>query len=262
MNVTGYVGPSIFRWEAPDGSTVLVTHCPEGYGAGDRLRREFFDAEPGVQQFIESEANEIIKWKLPPIVMMADGSDCSIPDPRVAVNANLWNEKYGSPRFKIASTEEYFQAVEKALQKEDGKVQTILGEIPSWWDGTQNVENDAFMLSRHAENFVTAAEKFATFNDLFFPSYDYPHLAINNVWQGKLWVHEHNWGGTDGDISDAIKLSRARETFRLADDLVSSTLETLVSQINFQDTGIPLVVFNSLTWRRSDIVDHIIVLKI
>ena len=62
LNVTGYVGPSIFRWEAPDGSTVLVTHSPEGYGAGDRLRREFFDAEPRVQQFIESEANEIIKW--------------------------------------------------------------------------------------------------------------------------------------------------------------------------------------------------------
>ena len=261
LNVTGYVGPSVFRWEAPDGSTVLVTHTPEGYGAGDRLRREFFDAEPRVQQFIESEANEIIKWKLPPIVMMADGSDCSIPDPRVAENAKVWNDKYGSPEFIIASTEEYFQAVEEALHKGEGEIQTISGEIPSWWDGTQNVENDAFMLSRQAEQFVTTAEKFSTINDLLLPNYDYPRLAINNVWQGKLWVHEHNWGGTDGDISDAIKLARARETFRLADDLVTSTLDTLVSQIHFQDLGIPIIVFNSLTWKRIDIVDHIIVLK-
>lgn len=261
LNVTGYVGPSIFRWEAPDGSTVLVTHSPEGYGAGDRLRNEFFYAEPQVQQFIESEAKEIVKWKLPPIVMMADGSDCSIPDPRVAENAKVWNEKYGSPSFKIASTEEYFQAIESALQNGEGEVQTISGELPSWWDGTQNVENNAFMLSRQAEQFVTTAEKFSTINDLLFPNYDYPHLAINNVWQGKLWVHEHNWGGTDGDISDAVKLARARETFRLADDLVTSTLDKLVSNIRFTKSGIPLVVFNSLTWKRADIVDHIIVLK-
>ena len=54
------------------------------------------------------------------------------------------------------------------------------------------------------QEFLTTAEKFSTINDLLFPNYDYPRLAINNVWQGKLWVHEHNWGGTDGDITEVI----------------------------------------------------------
>ncbi|VAX28744.1 hypothetical protein MNBD_IGNAVI01-110, partial [hydrothermal vent metagenome] len=261
LNVTGYVGPAIFKWQSPDGSTVMVTHSPEGYGTGARLRRDFYDAEPKMHQFIESEAAEIIKWKLPPVVLMADGSDVSIPDARVAVNAKLWNEKYGAPKLKIASTVEYFEAVDKALQKGEGEVQTITGELPSWWDGTQSVENDAFMLTRHAEYFLTTAEKFAAINDVLFSDYDYPRLAINNAWKGKLWVHEHNWGGKDGDISDAIKLARARATFRQSNDIVTSTLDTLVSNIRFRDSGIPLVIFNSLTWKRTDIVDHVIVLK-
>ena len=261
LNVTGYVGPAIFRWQSPDGSTVMVTHSPEGYGTGARLRRDFYDAEPKMYQFIESEAAEIIKWKLPPVVLMADGSDVSIPDARVALNADLWNKKYGAPKLKIASTVEYFEAVDKALQKGEGEVQTVLGEMPSWWDGTQSVENDAFMLTRHAEYFLTTAEKFAAINNALFPNYDYPRLAINNVWKGKLWVHEHNWGGKDGDISDAIKLARACATFRQANDIVTSALDTLISNISFRDSGIPLVIVNSLTWERTDIADHVISIK-
>ena len=258
LNVTGYVGPAIFRWQAPDGSKILVTHCPEGYGAGSILRTDFPRAEASAQQFIEAEAGEIQKWHLPPVVLMADGSDCSIPDPRVAVNAKRWNEKYGFPRLKVASTVEYFQAVEGALEKNQGEVQTISGELPCWWDGTQSVENDAFMLTRHAEPLITAAEKFSALNDLLFTNYEYPCTAINTAWKGKLWVHEHNWGGTDGDISDAIKLATARQTFRLADNLVATTLDSLVSNIHCQETGIPLVVFNSLAWPRTGVVDHII----
>ncbi|NOY58025.1 MAG: hypothetical protein GXO75_03695, partial [Calditrichaeota bacterium] len=260
LNVTGYVGPAIFRWQAPDGSKIMVTHCPEGYGAGMILRTDFPRAEASAQQFIEAEAGEIQKWHLPPVVLMADGSDCSIPDPRVAVNAKLWNEKYGSPRLKIASTVEYFQAVGDALEKNQGEVQTISGEMPCWWDGTQSVENDAFMLTRHAEPLITTAEKFSAMNDLLFANYEYPRIAINTAWKGKLWVHEHNWGGTDGDISDAVKLATARMTFRLADDLVAATLDSLVSNIRCLETGIPLVVFNSLAWPRTDVVDHIITL--
>ncbi len=73
-------------------------------------------------------------------------------------------------------------------------------------------------------------------------------------------MHEHNWGGTDGDISDAIKLATARKTFRIADDLKATTLDTFVSRIRCRETGVPLLVFNSLAWSRSDIVDHIITL--
>ena len=262
LNVTGYVGPNIFRWQSPDGSDVLVTSCPGNYSAGQILRTDnFLTAALKFQGFVQREIEHNKEWKLPPVVMMADGSDCTIPDPRVGQNAKLWNKMYGYPEVKLASVGEYFKAVEIAEKKGKGKIQTMSGELPCWWAGTQSVENDAFMLTRYAESLVTAAEKFSTINDLLFPDYEYPKFAINNVWKGKLWVHEHNWGGTNGDISDAVKLARARETYRLADDLKTSTLGMLATNIRFKELGIPLVAFNSLAWERTDIVDYIVTLE-
>ena len=259
LNVTGYVGPHIFRWQAPDGSDVLVTSCPGNYGVGQMLRTDaFLSAAKKFDNFVQREIEHNKEWDLPPVIMMADGSDCTIPDPRVGQNAKLWNKMYGFPKVKIGSVNEYFKAVESAVNKGNGKIQTMRGELPCWWAGTQSVENDAFMLTRHAEAFITAAEKYSAINDLLFPDYEYPKFAIDNVWKGKLWVHEHNWGGTDGDISDAIKLARARETFRLADDLKTNALGTLASNIHFKDLGIPLVVFNDLAWERTDIIDNIV----
>jgi len=262
LNVTGYVGPTIFRWQAADGSEVLVTSCPESYGAGHLLRTDnFLTAAKKLQRFVQREIGHNKDWDLPPVILMADGSDCAIPDPRVGKNAELWNQRYGYPQLKLASVKEYFDAVEKAVQKGEGKIPTVAGEMPCWWDGTQSVENDAFLLTRHAESFVTTAEKFSAINDLLFADYEYPQAAINDVWQGKLWVHEHNWGGTNGAISDAIKLARAREAYRLADDLRTSVLNRLTADIRCKKMGIPLIVFNSLAWARFDIVDYVITVE-
>ena len=259
LNVTGYVGPNLFRWQAPDGSKILVTSCPQGYGAGHILRTaDFLTAAKEFQHFIRNESWHNQQWNLPPVIMMADGSDCTIPDARVAQNAGQWNQLYGYPQVELAHVGPYAQAVEAALQQGRGELQTLQGELPCWWNGTQSVENDAFMLSRKSEHLILSAEKFSTFLDGLDASHDYPVQAIDHVWKGRLWVHEHNWGGTNGAISDAVKLSRAREAYRLADEVNRDALTALAGAVSFRNRGIPLVVFNSLTWPRRDIVDPIV----
>jgi alpha-mannosidase len=259
LNVTGYTGPAVFRWVAPDGSRVMVAHCPESYGAGDRLRTQNDRvAEEGLASFVQKEIAQLKKWLLPPVVLMADGSDCTSPDERVGIHAREWNTRHEVPQVKLASVNEYFQAVDKELKSGNGEIHTVVGEIPCWWDGTQSVENDSFMLSRHAEHLVTAAEKLSAINSVLFAGYDYPRSAINSVWQGKLLVHEHNWGGHNGNISDAVKLVRARDSHRVADELLSSSLDVLISHVRCRDKGIPLVVFNELSWPRTDVVDYVL----
>jgi len=259
LNVSGYAGPAVFRWAGPDGSDVMVVHCPQSYGAGDRLRTENYRvAEDGLLNFVQQEIAQLKKWLLPPVLFMADGSDCTIPDERVGINAHTWNTRHDIPKVKLASVDEYFQAFESELRRGSGKVQTVSGEIPSWWDGTQSVENDAFMLTRHTEHLVTAAEKVSAINNVFVPGYDYPRLAINSVWQGKLLVHEHNWGGHNGIISDAVKLARARDSYRVANEVLSGSLDVLISHVRCRNKGIPLVVFNDLSWPRTDVVDYVV----
>ena len=262
LNVTGYVGPAIFRWQSPDGSKVLVAHCPEGYSSGSKLRtNDFSIAEDALKGFFQRQIARHNEFNLPPYILMAEGGDCTIPDPLLGINAIRWNEKYGQPKVKLTLANEYFKAVEGAALNGKGKIGTITGEMPGWWDGTQSVENDAFMLTRHAEYLLTTAEKFSAINNLLIPNYDYPKAAINNAWEEKLWVHEHNWGGNNGIISDAVKLANARNMYRLSNDLVSNTLGTLVQNIRCTNKGIPLVVFNSLAWGRTDIVNQVVLIE-
>ncbi|OPZ70525.1 MAG: alpha-mannosidase [bacterium ADurb.Bin478] len=89
-------------------------------------------------------------------------------------------------------------------------------------------------------------------------NHEYPVRAIDHIWKGRLWVHEHNWGGTNGRISDAVKLARAREGYRLADEVNRDALAALAGAVSVQNRGVPLVVFNSLAWPRRDIVDPIV----
>ncbi len=259
LNVSGYAGPAVFRWAGPDGSHVMVVHCPQSYGAGDRLRTENYRvAEEGFLSYVQQEIAQMKKWLLPPVLFMADGTDCTIPDERVGTNAHTWNTRHDAPQVKLASVDEYFQALRGELRQGNGKIQTVSGEIPSWWDGTQSVENDAFMLSRHTEHLVTAAEKVSAVDSVFVPGYDYPRSAINSVWQANLLVHEHNWGGHNGIISDAVKLARARDSYRVAHQALSDSLDVLISHIRCRNKGIPLVVFNDLGWPRTDVVDHVV----
>jgi len=259
LNVTGYVGPNLFHWQAPDGSKILVTSCPQGYGAGHMLRTaDFLTASKEFQHFVRNESWHNRQWNLPPVIMMADGSDCTIPDARVGKNAGLWNQLYGYPHLELAHVGRYTEAVETALQQGRGELQTLQGELPCWWDGTQSVENDAFMLSRKTEHLVLSAEKFSTLLAWLDVNHEYPVRAIDHIWKGRLWVHEHNWGGTNGRISDAVKLARAREGYRLADEGNRDALAALAGAVSVQNRGVPLVVFNSLAWPRRDIVDPIV----
>ena len=114
------------------------------------------------------------------------------------------------------------------------------------------------MLTRHTEHLVTAAEKVSALNTVLIPGYDYPRSAINSVWEEKLVVHEHNWGGHNGNISDGVKLARARDSYGVANDLLSGSLDALISQVRCRNQGIPLVVFNDLSWPRTDVVDYVV----
>jgi len=56
LNVTGYVGPAIFRWQSSDGSDVLVPSRPESYEAGHKLCTDDFNkAEKEFTGFVQSQ---------------------------------------------------------------------------------------------------------------------------------------------------------------------------------------------------------------
>ncbi len=86
--------------------------------------------------------------------------------------------------------------------------------MPSYWDILQSLGNECLMADRRLDGRLLAAEKFATFASLVSPDFAYPHEQLEQVWEDRLYVVEHNWGGTNGEISDRVKTEKTRAGLR------------------------------------------------
>jgi alpha-mannosidase len=100
------------------------------------------------------------------------------------------------------------------------------------------------------------AEKFATIKALTEHSYaSYPASRLDEAWEAKIFP-DHGWGGKNGQITDDL----FRRKYELARSEASQILEhstrSIASHIKASPKkGVPVVVFNSLNWDRTDIVN-------
>ena len=247
---SGYLGPCLFRWQAPDGSETVTCFTPGGYGIGRLLGlRESFEAVlerlPG---FVEDVAAHLHQHNLPGVILVADGTDVERPTLKVPENIQLWNERFQHPRMRLATAAEFFQLVDRT------SLPMISGEAPDWWDTVGSFQQARVMADRRCESSQSAAEAFSAFATLINPTYEFPQDTLERAWENRLFASEHNEGGRHGDISDALKLNKVQAARVLVDNALNQALAEIALHIHFQQVGIPIVVFNSLAWQRKDIV--------
>jgi alpha-mannosidase len=245
-------GPYLFRWQAPDGSSVPTWSTPWGYGAGGALglRNDTLDdlaaLLPG---FLEDVRKNHAAHDLPRVAFITDGTDIQSPTARVGQNVQRWNAEKRFPPLTYASTAELFRAVEQ------DPLPTYAGEMPSPWDQVQAQANECLMLDRLLEGRLLAAEKFAAFANLVSSACIYPQEQFNKIWENRLFTLEHNWGGKNGALSDQVKTDRIREADQINETLLQAALGSIAGAIRLRPSqAIPVVVFNPSSWDRKDVV--------
>ena len=243
-------GPFLFRWQAPDGSSIPTWSTAWGYasGAAFGIRSDSVDAAV-LAEFVDDVRKNQIAHGLPKIAFITDGTDNETPSARTGENIQKWNAEKRFPPLVSASTAELFGAVERE------PLPTYAGEMPSPWDQVQSQANECFMLDRRLEGRLLAAEKFATFANVVSPNFAYPHEQFNKIWENRLFTLEHNWGGKNGNISDRWKTDKIREATTVNDAILRSAFQSLANTIRFgRPDALRMVVFNPLSWDRKDIV--------
>lgn len=248
-NFGGYEGPYLFSWAAPDGSKVTVCHTPRGYGGWTTgLRMDYQEFSERFKKFIEVFKPHLEKYDLPNILFVGEGSDIQRPSPQVVQNVRRWNSEVSEPQVKIASTLEFFREIKRY------DLPTSSGEMPYWWDAVQALEENRVLRGRILEGRLLAAEGFSAIAELLDPTFEYPEDNINTAWEYRLMCNEHNWGGTNGAVSDEIRVTQTKSALIISSYVLDKALREIASQIEFKDEGIPIVVFNSLGWDRTDVV--------
>lgn len=118
--------------------------------------------------------------------------------------------------------------------------------------GTSLSRIELKIANRLGEINLLKGERFATIASLF--GAEYPHKALDKAWRQLLFNQHHDAiTGTSGDKPYVDLMMGYRESLRLSKLVLDGSLQYLVSLINTKGKGIPIVVFNSLNWRRSDV---------
>lgn len=252
----------IFDWYSPDGSFVTA-FSPGHYSyAFPNLQKSFFESA----QFIAENSITYSKYfssnPINPVIPLLSDWDMS-PAKNYSSHISKWgkikelqneNGEYISvnlPEIETALAPNFF----KLLKKEAINISKIKGERPAEWIYIHGPSHQkALKASRRGDILLTVAEKFATINALTSNSFiKYPQSELTDAWENKIYP-DHGWGGKHGDITDNLFLQVLLNAKEKAEKIVELQLNEIASKIDYNETkGIPVIVFNSLNWKRSSL---------
>ncbi len=246
--------PDAFRWQGPDGQTVLV-YYQGSYGFFKRVTgpdsyQEVMSNLPGMLKAMEKQDTPFSVMRY-----IHNGVDNYPPDVKISHIAREWNSKWAYPKLIVATNSMFFEELEK--QCED--VRTFRGELPQ----TDYVVGAISTAKQTSINRVThdrlhSAEKSATIASLV-SDYHYPAEEIREAYDNVLLYDEHTWGraypaGKGQDWAWNEKSHYAYKAAGLAESILRGSLERIANKIRLDKQGRHIIVFNALSANRTDVV--------
>ena len=239
-----------YRWQSPDGSGILSYSPDRGhYGNPHDLLQGTYDE-------VVAKLSERLKvWgpyheehKLPPSFSVIDGRDFEQTSDYYPL-MRKWNSSEGNPpNLKYSTAAEFMESV----GSREIAPEVIIGERPDVWLYIHGPTHHwAISAMREAGRLLPAAETFAAFDALLSGNFrNYPAEEFNEAWAEVIFP-DHGWGGRNGDITDHLfrtKLESARNT---GSRILTTSLESIASRVRTGTRGLPLIIFNTLSWKRT-----------
>lgn len=249
----------MFNWQSPDGSSVF-TYSPGHYG-NDLL-------------YLSRDLNSKMKYGAAQVLWWEDkflSSEIQTPllssqDMLPAIDYSdfieAWNnfdslkEENGTrkdvflPKMELMTVDEFLPLAKQHATN----IETIMGERPNVWVYIHGPgHHDALTASREASKLLPAAEKFLSIANTLDPGkMQYPFEEFDEAWQAKIYP-DHGWGGHDGDITDNLFKANLVKSRTMGQNLLDRGVNFISRRIKKNEKlGIPVVLFNSLSWKRTD----------
>ncbi|MCP4311981.1 MAG: hypothetical protein GY790_12015 [Bacteroidetes bacterium] len=248
--------PGIYRWYSPDGSYVSCFSPGQYHEVAWPLSKVGSDIDGLTTVFTDMlvDWNDYFKqYRIAPELPFVYSFDFATP-PDFDTFFRDWNDKSGilkKPLINYATGDEWAEAVLEGKQL----FPEIRGERPNVWLYIHGPSHHrALKASREGSRLLTAAEKFATFDALQLGTFNkYPQDKLEKAWEKAIYP-DHGWGGKHGDLTDRAFRTSFEDARDIASGIVEKSMQNMASRIQFSREGIPVVVFNPLSWKRSDIV--------
>jgi mannosylglycerate hydrolase len=252
-----------FWWEGPDGSSVLTTHLPLGYGNARMLSKNMGQN----LKIIDENMNDLKEMTTSPNMLLMCGFDQrsaikELPEIVEELNRHFSTEdrEYS---IKISKLQDYFDAV----RQESQNLETLKGEFRKGKNMRVHVSIASTRLDLKKVNFEVQnlyekyLEPINSMSLLLGNTYD--NALINQGWKYTLQNHAHD--SICNVCTDATHKEmelRYQYAKQIGETIQSSATNELIEKIKFDfDKGLPLIVFNTLGHKRINIVEATVQLK-
>ncbi|HZH33606.1 MAG TPA: glycoside hydrolase family 38 C-terminal domain-containing protein, partial [Pyrinomonadaceae bacterium] len=256
--ITGFE-PFFFDY-ALDGSRLLhrrvdYAYSFSGFGSGKNYTLDNF-RQMTERKFTETQSFDSA------VDLRINAADFTPPWTNLAGNVEKLETNKPQIRVTGQAQDLYFDALSKEIA--EGKVKPPITSRDKLFFhvGVNAARSDLKVAHRLAENMTLTAEKFGTI--AYLRGAKYPDLALDKAWRQIFFGSHHDAiTGTPSDSAFLDLVHGYREAFELSKGALDDSLDFIAKQIstkpNFKSQIsksqiIPIVVFNPMSWKRTDIV--------
>lgn len=248
----------LYRWLSPDGTGVLA-YSPGHYGN----HLGFLNGAPAhcaaaIRNKLQQESPYYAKRQIPPVSVLVNSMDFSKPV-NFSPLIEFWSAGQapengtGMPALGYSSIRGFFEAIDKP----EAKFDTLMGERPDVWVYiTGPTHHGMSAVRREAARMLPAAEIFTTADGMLKGSFaDWPGKELDQAWMDALYV-DHGIGGNNGHITDELFFRKVESARKAGRAILDRALVSIASRVKpHSRRGMPVVVFNDLSWSRSGAVE-------
>jgi alpha-mannosidase len=241
-NETTVFPHKLFWWQAPDGSR-LLTYFPHTYNG---------TTEP------VGLANDVAVYvpttHFPEIMQLYGVGDHGGGPTREELDEAIRLEKPSSvfPKVEFSTARSFFDDVEESIKRNSLQLPVWDGELYlENHRGCYTTQSETKKQIRHNEEQLEDAEKFSAL--AFVTSKQpYSNTEFEGIWKKLLFDDFHDIMPGSGVSNTYLDASRNLNEASLAsENLLDHSLNSLTTQIDTTGPGVPVVVFNPLSWQRS-----------
>ncbi|WP_165224257.1 alpha-mannosidase [Aquisphaera insulae] len=235
--------PAEFLWEGIDGTRLPVYYLPASYAVmygapGDPAKfRDFV-----IDRFHKLDANAPGKDRAGPA-----GVDVGLPEPQLVPMVRAFNQLADRPfNLKIATPADFEKVISPRTDRP-----VFRGELNPIFQGTYSSRIELKSWMRRMETRLLTAEKLTSLARLL--GGDVNDEGLWRAWEPVLFNETHDQASgvmTDHVYDDAIRGYEFAD--RLAGEIIDDGWNALASRILTREEGTHVVVFNPLSWTRSD----------
>jgi alpha-mannosidase len=239
----------LFWWESPDGSR-LLTYFPRDYAAdidGEKMATDLSIWAPSMYGPKLTDTPEMMH-------LYGVGDHGGGPTRTMLDSATrLMSPDVVYPKFEFGTAKGFFEDLEKKLPAM---------QVPTWRDelyfqyhrGVFTTQAETKRRIRRSEELLLDAEMYSSLASLY--GRPYPQEEFGLAWKNLLFDHFHDIMPGSGIAVNYLEAKRNLEDVgRAGREVMDGALKEISAHINTQGEGVPVVVFNSLSWPRVEVIE-------